>query len=56
MKWKVSKQDNQRNSVAEKCQSLSKEGQPTQVSLKRESVPADEHTRENYKEKNQKLT
>lgn len=56
MKWKVSKQDNQRNSVAEKCQSSSKEGQPTQVSLKRESVPADEHRRENYKEKNQKLT
>lgn len=53
---KISKQDNQRNAVAEKCQSSSKEGQPTQVSLKCESVSADEHTRENVKEKNQKLT
>lgn len=38
MKWKFSKQDNQRNSVVEKCRSSYTEDQPTQVSLKCECV------------------
>lgn len=45
MKWKISKRNNQRNSVAKKCQPSSKEGQPTRVSLKCDSVCRRANTR-----------